>query len=186
MKTNERFAPLRGRTMALAGSLMLAASCLAWQADAVAVRVPVATIGADLQKALHDHYGVAEGAVLQETVADELARELKSAGATVDAAAKPSIEVTIDDALPTHPTRYQVEQRPSLDPLRSVSRGGARLHAVLRGADGKEIDHVDYDYYAMSLDTVSPSGNPWADARVTIERFATQVAQAWKRSAGRG
>ncbi|MDE2251937.1 MAG: hypothetical protein KGL25_11110 [Gammaproteobacteria bacterium] len=184
-RSADRSAPWRGRSSVLAAIAVLGAACLAWPAVAASVRVPTATIGTDLQKALHDRYGIAEGKVLQQEVADELARELRAAGATLDDAAKANIEVSIDDAVPTHPTRFQVAQQPSLDPVRSVSRGGARLHAVLRDATGKAVDHVDYDYYAVSLDTVSPSGSPWGDAFVTIERFASQVAKAWKRSLGR-
>jgi hypothetical protein len=176
---------MRARTQAFTALALLAGFAAAFPSYASAVRIAPVTVGAGLQKALHDRYGDREGPVLQAGVADSLSRELKSAGATLDDAAPLRIEVSIEDAMPTHPTRHQLELNPSLDPLRSVSRGGARLHAVLRGADGKEMDHVDYDDYAMSLDTVSPSGDAWADARVTIQRFSAQVAKAWRRVSSR-
>lgn len=183
---------MRRRTQAFTALVSLAGLCAGFPvgagegASVGAVRVMPATVATTLQAALHDRYGVAEGPVLQAAVAESLGRELKSAGAMLDDAAAPRIELTIEDAVPTHPTRHQMELNPSLDPLRSVSRGGARLRAVLRSADGQEVDHVDYDYYAMSLDQVSPSGDAWADARVTIQRFAAQVARSWRRNSGRG
>jgi hypothetical protein len=183
---------MNGFTKALTGLVLLAASCLAGAAGANGdaskgtVRLVPATIGTGLQTALHDRYGDAEGAVLQSMVADSLGREFKSAGATLDDSAGVRIEVSIEDATPTHPTRHQLELNPSLDPVRSVSLGGARLHAVLRSADGKEVDHVDYDYRPVSLEQVSPSGDAWADARVTIQRFSDLVVKAWRHQSSGG
>jgi hypothetical protein len=177
---------MRARTKRFAALVLLAGSCAAFPGHAAAVHIAPATVGAELRKALHDRYGDREGPVLQAEVAESLGRELKAAGATPDDSAALRIEVSIDDAVPTHPTRHQMEVNPSLDPLRSVSLGGARLRAVLRGADGKEVDHVDYDYHAVAFDQVSPSGDAWADARLTIRRFAAQVARSWRRNAGRG
>ncbi len=168
--------------MALLAAASIAGPALA-SSGASAVRLVPATIGATLQSALHDRLGEREGPVLQSMVADNLGRELKAAGATVDDSAALRIEVSIDDAVPSHPTRRQLELNPSLDPIRSVSLGGARLQAVLRGADGKEIDHVDYDYRPVSLEQVSPSGDAWGDARVTIQRFSDLVVKAWRRHA---
>jgi hypothetical protein len=177
---------MRTRTQAFTALALLAGLCAATSGYASAVRIAPITVGAGLQKALHDRYGDREGPVLQAEVTDSLGRALRAAGATLDDAATLRIEVSIEDAVPSHPTRHQVELTPSLDPVRSVSRGGARLRAVLRGADGKEVDHVDYDYYAMSLEQVSPSLDAWADARVTIQRFSAQVVKAWRRNSGRG
>jgi hypothetical protein len=176
---------MRARLQALTVLVLLAGLCAASAGRAAAVRIAPVTVGAALQASLHDRFGDAEGPVLQAEVADSLARALRAAGATLDDAAPLRIEVSIEDALPSHPTRHQVELNPSLDPIRSVSRGGARLRAVLRGADGKEIDHVDYDYYAMSIEQVSPSLDAWADARVTIQRFSAQVVRAWRRNSDR-
>ena len=152
--------------------------------SAAAVTISPATIGAPMQAALHDRYGAEEGAVLESIVADWLARSLKAAGATLTAGAPLRIEVSIEDALPSHPTRHQMQQSPGLDPVRSISLGGARLQAVLRDASGQVLDHVDYDHYATSLEEVSPSGDAWGDARVTIERFSELVAKSWRRHAG--
>jgi hypothetical protein len=176
---------MNGFTRAVAALALLAASCLTWPAlassGAGAVRLAPVTIGTTLQTALHDRLGDREGPVLQSMVADSLSRELKAAGATLDDSAALRIEVSIEDAVPSHPTRHQLELNPALDPVRSVSLGGARLRAVLRGADGKEIDHVDYDYRPVSLEQVSPSLDAWADAHVTIQRFSDLVVKAWRR-----
>jgi hypothetical protein len=177
---------MRLRTQVLAAVVMLAGPGAGFPVVAAAVRIAPAAVADALQAALRDRYGTAEGPVLQAAVAESLGRALKAAGATPDDAAALRLEVSIEDAAPTHPTRHQLELNPSLDALRSVSRGGARLHAVLRGADGKEVDHVDYDYYAMSLEQVSAAGDAWADARVAIRRFSARVASCWRRNSARG
>jgi hypothetical protein len=149
-------------------------------APAAAVSVGPVAIGETLQKALKDRYGVDEAQDLQKAVTESLARSLKEAGAEQGEAAAIRIEVLIDEAIPTHPTRRQMNENPSLDYLASVSRGGAELHAVLRSADGKVLDHVAYDYYAYSLREVSMSGGAWGDAYLAINRFSDQVARHWR------
>jgi hypothetical protein len=151
---------------------------------ATAVAIAPVTISAPLQKALHDQYGESEAAVLQSAVAERLERSLQSAGASVSDSANQRIEVSIDDAKPSHPTRFQTQKNPSLDPVRSRSLGGARLHAVLKGAEGKVLDQVEYHDYAMSFQEASPSGDAWGDARVAIERFIAQVVKSWREHAG--
>ena len=163
----------------------LFAAAAATTAAATAVAIAPVQISASLRKALHDQYGAAEAAVLQEAVAQRLQRALTGAGATVSPSAPVRIDVSIERAVPSHPTRYQMQLNPSLDPMRSISLGGAHLHAVLRGADGKPIDEVDYDHFATSLQEVSPSADAWSDARVTIERFSDLVVKSWRRHAGR-
>jgi hypothetical protein len=172
------------RTKWLAASLMLVAGFGVGPLFAAsgAVTVSPVAISAPLQAALHKQYGDAEAAVLQSAVKDRLERSLNSDAASNSGASPKRIEVTIDDAKPSHPTRYQMQENPSIDPLRSRSLGGARLHAVLRGADGKVLDQVDYKDYATSFQEASPSGDAWADARVTIERFSDLVVKSWRRS----
>ena len=167
------------------GALLLALT-VALPLSAATVMLAPATVAAPLQAKLHDRYGAEEAAVLQSVVAEHLNRAFKAAGVSTDAAAPLHIEVSIEDAEPTHPTRHQVDLNPSLDPVSSVSRGGAHLRALLRGADGKEVDHVDYDYYAATIELVSPSHDAWADARIAIERFSDQVVTAWRHHSGGG
>ena len=170
-------------SVAFSAAAMCAGAAQAATANAAVAIAPVA-ISAPLQKALHDQYGDAEGAVLQSAVTERLEHALKSAGASVSESAAQRIEVTLDEAKPSHPTRFQIQKSPSLDPLRSRSLGGARLHAVLRGADGKVLGQVEYHDYAASFQLASPSGDAWGDARVTIDRFADLVVKSWRSHAG--
>lgn len=148
-------------------------------ASAVVTIAPVA-IGETLQKALKDRYGVDEAQDLEQAVTKSLSRSLKGVGAEQGGAAI-RIEVLIDAATPTHPTRRQMSENPSLDYLASVSRGGAELHAVLRNASGQVLDKVAYDYYAYSIREASMSASAWGDAYLAIDRFADQVAKACQR-----
>ena len=163
--------------------LALAGLLVALPLSAATVKLAPVTIAPSLQSVLHERYGADEGAVLGEAATLSLGRALKAAGATIDDTAPLRIEVSIEDAVPTHPTRWQLQRNPSLDYLRSVSRGGAHLVAVLRGADDQVVERVDYDHYAMSIEDASLSGSAWGDALITIDRFATQVLKAWRRHA---
>jgi hypothetical protein len=146
-------------------------------AATAAVSVAPVAIGDTLQKALKDRYGLDEAKDLQEAVTHSLARSLKGVGAEQGGAAAIRIEVLIDSAPPTHPNRRQLMDNPSLDYLRSISRGGAELHAVLRNAKGEVLDRVSYDYHANTLHEASMSGGAWGDAYIAIDRFADQVAR---------
>ncbi len=136
-------------------------------------------IAEPLQKALATRYGTEEAQVLQQAVSDDVARAMKHAGIAAAAAARS--EVLLSDARPSHPTRYQQSVNPSLDPVHSRSLGGATLSAVLRDADGKELERVSVEYYAPSLQESSVSLDAWADARLTIDRFADRLVQAYRR-----
>src|SRR5260221_4818267 len=171
--------------VALVGALAAGPAAAAGAgASTSTVSLAPVTIGASLQKALKDRYGVDEAQELQQAVTQSLSRSLKGAGAQQGEAAAIRIEVLIDAATPTHPTRRQMSDNPSLDYLRSVSKGGAELHAVLRNADGQVLDQVAYDYYAYTLKKASRSGAAWGDAYIAIDRFADQVARHWRRLSG--
>ena len=160
-----------------------AALAVAPAAQAAAVTLAPVAISAPLQADLAKKYGVDEGAVLTQEVSERVGRELKAAGATLADGAPVRIEMSIESAVPTHPTRWQLQQNPSLDYLRSISRGGARLTAVLRGANGQELERVEFDRYAPTLHEASMSGGAWGDADRAIEGFASAVAKAWQRHA---
>ena len=152
-------------------------------AQAAAVTLAPVAISAALQADLQKKYGADEGAVLGESVRSKVERELKDAGASLADGAPVRIEISIESAVPTHPTRWQLQQNPSLDYLRSISRGGARLTAVLRGANGQQLERVEFDRYAPTLREASMSGGAWGDADRAFEGFATQLAKAWRRHA---
>jgi hypothetical protein len=165
---------------ATALALALAGLGISSRLEAAAVGLAPVAIGAPLQAALHDRYGAAEGPVLQQAVAQSLSRALKAAGASLEDSATQRIEVTIEQAVATHPTREQLASSPGLDYLRSIARGGARLRAVLRDAHGQVIDHLEYDDYAASLEEASLSGSAWGDALMAFDRFATHLAHTWR------
>jgi hypothetical protein len=77
---------------------------------------------------------------------------------------------------PTHPTRKQVCDNPSIDPLRSLSVGDADLTATLLAGDGRVLATVSHQHFPPDLASISPAGDPWADARVAIDRFAARAA----------
>lgn len=161
-------------------SLTLTAAFAFNPAAAQNAAAPVTVVISEpLQKALAANYGQEEAAVLQQTVNDSLMQAMKRAGL----AQRPELrsEVLISDARPSHPTRHQQSKNPSIDPVRSISLGGATLSAVLRDAAGHELDRVSYDHYASSLAEASASLDPWSDARLTINRFADQVAESYRR-----
>jgi hypothetical protein len=168
--------------LVLAGAGVLAPPAL----EAASVAVAPVTIGESLQAALRERYGTDEGPVLQQAADESLSRALKDAGAplagteAVAGAGPLRIEVSIEEAVATHPTRRQLTDSPGLDYTRSIARGGARLHAVLRDADGKMIDQLDYDRYALSLQEASLSGGAWGDALLAFDGFAAQVIRSWR------
>lgn len=133
-------------------------------------------IAPSLQAKLQQEYGAAEGLILQGDVSHQLSRVLAACGTNTA-----SIEVAIEDAAPTHPTRKQIADHPSVDALRSVYLGGARLSATLRGADGAVLTRVAHSYYPDTLKRASASGYAWADARLAIGQFADKLAEVCHR-----
>jgi hypothetical protein len=168
-------------SLSLAGAFALITTTTAIAATpaAAAVAPDTVVIAERLQKALATNYGSEEGVVLQRTVADSLARAMQHAGLTARADLR--LEVLLSDARPSHPTRHQLSANPALDFVRSKSLGGATLSAVLRDANGKELERVSFDRYATMLSEVSPALEAWADARLAIDRFADEVVKAYRR-----
>jgi len=137
-------------------------------APAAAVEVSIAP---RFEAELKNTYGADQGEVLKRAITDALASRLATRARAV------RVEVVLEWAKPTHPTPLQLEREPGLDFLRSISPGGADLRATLHGADGRELGQVSYSYYAPDLHLASRAGEAWADARVSIGRFADAVAR---------
>lgn len=129
-------------------------------------------IASALQAKLRGEFGVAEGTVLQRDVSQQLAR----ATAKGCGSGSQSIAVVIEHAAPTHPTRQQLSDNPSLDYLRSVFLGGATLSASVYAADHAELARLSHSYYPDTLPRASASGYAWADAHLAIGQFADKVA----------
>lgn len=145
-------------------------------AEGAAISLAPVSIADPLQHQLDSRYGTAEAAVLRRAVKESLARALQSAGAAIAPNGVAVVEVTLEEATPSHPTSYQSGRNPAIDRQSSVSLGGAMLTAVLRGAQGQVIDRVSVRRYARNLAEVSNSPDPWADARRAIDILARRVA----------
>jgi hypothetical protein len=158
----------------LAASFLLAAPAFAGP-----VLAPV-SFSPEFQASLEDNLGVREGEELREAVTDAVNRALARRGAVAAQGAPLTIEISIVDADPNRPTMQQLAARPGLDYGRSLSIGGAELHAVLRGADGgviSEVSHRRYNYDINEVANFSPT--TWSEARRAIRRFAERVADAY-------
>jgi hypothetical protein len=131
----------------------------------------------EFQTELEDEYGVREGEVLREAVAravnDAIARRAVAPGVSI------TVEVTIVDADPNRPTFAQLQERPQLDAIRSISLGGAELRAVLRGPDGAVLGEVSHRRYDHDLFDIGSAATTWTTARRSISQFANKVADAY-------
>ena len=124
------------RSSQIAGLLGAMAAALIQSSQAAdAVNVAPVTLSPSLMKRMHDSFGDREIPALQKLVADAVHKQMGS-GACGKAA---NIQIQIEDATPTHPTRWQMENDPSLDFLYSKSVGGAELTGRLLGADGRAL-----------------------------------------------
>jgi hypothetical protein len=148
---------------ALAGLSILAAPA----ASALTVETEMS---ADFQKKLEKDYGVREANVLTTALTSKIESRFASQGVNAD-----RVVVTIEDAKPNRPTFQQVSDKPGLDPMRSVSIGGAHLVGIAYDASGKEIGTLDYDWYETDITNVVAYGT-WSDARWTFDRFARRFA----------
>jgi hypothetical protein len=144
-------------------SLLLAAPALA-----VTVEARVST---EFQEKLADDFGVREGKVLTDTLTSKIEKTFAERGVKAE-----RVVVTIEDAKPNRPTREQVSSKPGLDPIRSVSVGGAHVTGIAYDASGKEIGKFDYDWYESDITNVI-AATTWTDARTSFDRFARRFAE---------
>lgn len=148
---------------ALAGLALLAAA----PASALTVE---AKVSPEFQTKLEKDYGTREAATLTEALTRKIENAFAHQGVNAD-----RVVVTIEDAKPNRPTWQQVSEKPGLDPIRSISIGGAHVKGVAYDASGKEIGTLDYDWYETSLSNVI-AATTWSDARTSFDRFARRFA----------
>jgi hypothetical protein len=148
---------------ALAGLAILAAPA----ASALTVETKMST---EFQKKLDKDYGVREANILTAALTSKIENQFARQGVKAD-----RVVVTIEDAKPNRPTFQQVSDKPGLDPMRSISIGGAHLVGIAYDASGKEIGTLDYDWYETDLTNVI-AATTWSDARWTFDRFARRFA----------
>ena len=84
------------------------------------------------------------------------------------------IELTITDLKPNRPTMQQTAAKPGLDPLRSISIGGAAVEGTITTASG-EVHPVKYDHYSNNLADVR-GFSTWQDAGTAFNRLARNLA----------
>ena len=85
------------------------------------------------------------------------------------------VELTITDLKPNRPTMEQISNKPGLDPIRSISIGGAAIEGTVTTASG-EVQPVKYDYYSTTLADVR-GYSTWQDARTAYDRLARNLAE---------
>jgi predicted secreted protein len=156
--------------------VFIGVAALAFASSASAQTLEPISYSPEFQTELEDELGVREGEYLQRAVTQAVERAIARrnvAGAPV------RIEVTIQDAQPNRFTMQQLRDRPSIDPIRSVSVGGADLREVLRGADGAVLAEVEHRRYTSSLRELFYEPLTWTDAQRTIRQFAEKVADAY-------
>ncbi len=129
-----------------------------------------AKISPAFQEKLDKDYGVRETKVLTSYLTSKIESHFTRQGVKAD-----RVVVTIEDAKPNRPTFEQVSEKPGLDPIRSISLGGAHITGIAYDASGKEIGTLDYDWYETSLENTIAS-TTWTDARWSIDRFARRFA----------
>jgi len=159
---------IRAIQLILAASLLLGGALPAGEPPATTIEFAPAA-AAKMQG-----YGEDERATLEAAIRAALARE---AGKT-PALAERQIVVTVEDVAPTHPTREQLARSPAAATVPTKFLGGAELAGEVRDANQHVVAKVTHRYFARSLELGSSSVDPWADARLAIDRFAVKLAAA--------
>ena len=159
--------PSRSIGMILVGAVLLASVVRAGQPPATVAFAPAV---ADRMAV----YGEGERATLESAIDTALARATRAAPLPAGL----TIQVTIEELAPSHPTREQLMANPAVDPIRSHSLGGAQLAGAVRDASGHVLTTVTHRYFAPTLGLGSASKDPWADARLAIDQFALKLAAA--------
>lgn len=152
-----------------------AALSFAGAAFADAPQMTSISFSPEFQTSLDEEYGAREGEYLRSTVEHAVARALARRGATPGL----TIDVSIIDADPNRPTFEQMGATPGLDGFRSISIGGAELHAVLRDANGVVVSEVSHQRYNHSLADLTGAETTWSEANSAIRQFANKVADAY-------
>ncbi len=154
---------MRFALAALAGLALVAAA----PASALTVE---AKISPEFQTKLEKDYGAREARILTEALVSKIETTFARQGVRAD-----RVVVTIEDAKPNRPTMQQISDTPGLDPMRSISVGGARVTGTAYDATGASIGMLEYDWYETDLSSAIGS-TTWTDARWSFDRFARRFA----------
>ena len=159
--------PFRPIGMILAGALLLASSSRGAEPRTTVTFAPA--VAADMPA-----FGEAERRTLESAVDTAVTRVTRE----VPLPAGATIRVTFVELAPSHPTRAQLMANPAVDPISTRFLGGAELTGEVRNASGHVLTRVSYRYYPQTLGLASASWDPWADARLAIDQFASKLAAA--------
>jgi hypothetical protein len=146
----------------LAATLAVAAMA---QAQTPTVNV---TVGPQLQREIEklgDREVNEQIAGLQAEVAKALSERYPGATANL----------VLVDLKPNRPTFEQIRQTPGLDPIRSVSIGGAAIKGEIVTADGQSRP-VEFSYFSPNIRDVW-GYSVWRDADRAFERFGDRIEQ---------
>jgi uncharacterized small protein (DUF1192 family) len=146
----------------LAATLAVAAMA---QAQTPTVNV---TVGPELQREMEklgDREVNEQIAGLQAEVAKALAERYPGATANL----------VLLDLKPNRPTFEQIRQTPGLDPIRSISIGGAAIKGEIITADGQSRP-VEFSYFSPNINDVW-GYSIWRDADRAFERFGDRIEQ---------
>lgn len=146
----------------------LAGALLASPAFALTVETKMS---AKFQEKLDDDIGTREARVLSDILTRKITKAFESQNVKAE-----RVVVTIEDAKPNRPTMEQVSDKPGLDPMRSISIGGAKVSGIAYDAAGNELGRLDYRWYETDISNVY-SSTVWTDARTSFDRFATRFAE---------
>lgn len=105
---------------------------------------------------------------------EDMTRTLERTLTRRDALNGATIDLAITDLKPNRPTLEQMSERPGLDPIRSVSIGGAAVEGTVTLADGT-VQPVKFRYFTPNLrDAVGTT--TWSDANRAYDRLASNLA----------
>lgn len=156
------------KAFASCAALVVAAFVAATPASALSVETKVS---AEFQKKLEKEYGVRERDYLSENLGTKVERSFSKSG--LDPA---RVVLTIEDAVPNRPTFRQLGDKIGLDPIRSISIGGARVSGVAYDSSGKEMGSLKFEWYDTDIRDAIPAST-WTDATWAFSRFAEQFAK---------
>lgn len=154
------------RIAALAASV---AAALAFASPALAVTVET-KMSPEFQEKLDKDIGAREARILTNILTSKITSTFDARGVKAE-----KVVVTIEDAKPNRPTLEQVSAKPGLDPMRSISIGGAKLSGIAYDAAGNEIGRFDYRWYETDITNLI-AATTWTDARTSFDRFARRFA----------
>lgn len=111
---------------------------------------------------------------VQEQI-DDLTSRVQRTLASRNALDGATIALVITDLKPNRPTIQQINDKPGLDMMRSISIGGAAIEGTVTTASG-EVHPVRSSYFSTTLADVQ-GFTTWQDARTAFDRLARNLAE---------